>query len=82
MRQRIEEKLAAGEARLSAGDATEKLGLSPRVLRALLQAGLVTVQDVVNRLEEGREATLAIPGLGVKSLEEIETRLRARGLLK
>jgi len=59
--------------------AIEELGLSARVLKVLAKAGIETVQDMVNRLEEGREATLAIPGLGEKSLEEIEERLRAQG---
>jgi hypothetical protein len=36
---------------------------------------------MLNKLEEGREATLAIPGLGEKSLNEIEERLRADGFL-
>jgi hypothetical protein len=40
------------------------------------------VQDVLSKLEEGREAILAIPGLGGKSLEEIEERLRDQGFLK
>jgi len=60
----------------------EELELSARVLRALSEAGLKTVQDVVSKLEEGKEAVLAIPGLGQKSLEEIEEKLRARDILK
>jgi small subunit ribosomal protein S16 len=60
----------------------EELELSARALKSLTQAGIQTVQDVVHRMEEGREAILAIPGLGEKSLEEIEERLRDRGFLK
>ncbi len=62
--------------------AIEELGLSKRVLRVLTEGGIKTVQDLVSKLEEGREATLAIPGLGEKSLEEIEERLRAQSFLK
>lgn len=59
----------------------EELGLSTRVNGVLTRAGMETAQDVVSKLEEGREATLAIPGLGEKSLEEIEEALRQRGWL-
>ncbi len=62
--------------------AIEELELSTRVLGVLTQAGIKTVQDMVDKLQEGREAILAIPGLGEKSLEEIEDSLRARDLLK
>lgn len=59
----------------------EELGLSKRALKALSGAGMETAQDVLTKLEEGRQAILDIPGLGQKSLEEIEERLRDRGLL-
>jgi small subunit ribosomal protein S16 len=59
-----------------------ELELSARVLNALTVAGIETVQGVLSKLEEGREAVLAIPGLGEKSLEEIEERLRDRGFLE
>ena len=61
--------------------AMDQLELSGRVQRVLSEAGIRTVQDMLNKLEEGREATLAIPGLGEKSLNEIEERLRADGFL-
>lgn len=62
--------------------AIQELELSARALNALTAAGIETVQDVLSKLEEGREAILAIPGLGGKSLEEIEERLRDQGFLK
>lgn len=62
--------------------AMDQLELSGRVQRVLSEAGIGTVQDMLNKLGEGREATLAIPGLGEKSLEEIEKRLRADGFLE
>ncbi len=61
--------------------AMDQLELSGRVQRVLSEAGIRTVRDMLNKLEEGREATLAIPGLGEKSLNEIEERLRADGFL-
>jgi small subunit ribosomal protein S16 len=59
----------------------EELGLSTRVVNALAGADIDTVQALLTKLEEGREEMLAIPGLGEKSLEEIEEALKARGLL-
>jgi small subunit ribosomal protein S16 len=60
----------------------EELDLSARVVNALTGAEIDTVQGLLSKLAEGREETLAIPGLGEKSLEEIEEVLRARGLLE
>jgi small subunit ribosomal protein S16 len=60
----------------------EELGVSGRVLKVLTEAGLSTAQDVLDKLAEGRDSVLAIPGLGEKSLEEIEEALRTHGLLK
>ena len=62
--------------------AIEELDLSTRVVNVLREAGIETVQDLLTKLEEGREAALAIPGLGEKSLDEIEESLRARDLLE
>ncbi|HUV74870.1 MAG TPA: DNA-directed RNA polymerase subunit alpha C-terminal domain-containing protein [Anaerolineae bacterium] len=59
----------------------EELGLSARVLNILTAAGLSTAQDLLDKLAEGKDAVLAIPGLGGKSMEDIEEALRARGLL-
>jgi len=60
----------------------EELGLSTRVLKALGEADVHSAQDMLDKLAAGREEVLAIPGLGRKSLEEIEEALRAAGLLK
>jgi small subunit ribosomal protein S16 len=60
----------------------EDLGLSARVINALTGAEIDTVQALLSKLAEGREEMLAIPGLGQKSLEEIEEVLRASGLLQ
>jgi small subunit ribosomal protein S16 len=77
-----EEVAAAEEVAEPVGEmSVEELGLSTRVVNALAGADVDTVQALLSKLEEGREATLAIPGLGEKSLEEIEEALKARGLL-
>ena len=60
----------------------EELGLSTRVLNSLTGAGIDTVQDMLNKLAEGTEEILSIPGLGKKSLDEIQEALRAQGFLE
>ena len=60
----------------------EELGLSTRVLNSLTEAGIDTVQDMLNKLAEGTEEMLSIPGLGKKSLDEIQEALRAQGFLE
>jgi small subunit ribosomal protein S16 len=80
-REEVEEAPAPEEAAAAPGMTIEELELSTRVTRVLDEAGIKTVQDLLKKLEEGREAALAIPGLGEKSLEEIEESLRARDLL-
>lgn len=59
----------------------EELGLSTRVLNSLTGAGIDTVQEMLDKLAEGTEEILSIPGLGKKSLDEIEEALRAQGFL-
>jgi small subunit ribosomal protein S16 len=78
----VEEKAVAEEpAEPIAVVSLEELGLSARVLKALGEADVHSSQDMLDRLTQGREEVLAIPGLGRKSLEEIEEALRAAGLL-
>jgi small subunit ribosomal protein S16 len=78
----VEEKAVAEEpAEPIAVISLEELGLSARVLKALGEADVHSSQDMLDRLTQGREEVLAIPGLGRKSLEEIEEALRAAGLL-
>jgi small subunit ribosomal protein S16 len=77
-----EEVVAAEEvAEPLAEMSVEELGLSARVVHALAGVDIDTVEALLSKLKEGREETLAIPGLGEKSLEEIEEVLKARGLL-
>jgi len=80
---RLAEALAKGE--LEPGEITEEtsiqvLGLSTRFQNALEQAGVTQMGGLLERLEKGEEEILAIPGLGPKSLEEIEERLKMANL--
>jgi small subunit ribosomal protein S16 len=81
-REEVEAAPAPAEAEPVPDIAVEDLDLSTRVVNVLSEAGIETVQDLLTKLEEGREAALAIPGLGEKSLDEIEASLRARDLLE
>jgi large subunit ribosomal protein L31 len=59
----------------------EALELSERVQKALAEAGLVRVGDVLARLQAGDSGLLAIEGIGPKAVEEIKERLAAFGLV-
>jgi len=79
----VEEPVAPEEEREAPPEVSiQDLELPTRAVRVLSEAGIETVQDMLKKMEEGREATLAIPGLGEKSLEQIEESLRTRGFLK
>lgn len=79
----VEEPVAPEEEREAPPEISiQDLELPTRAVRVLSEAGIETVQDMLKKMEEGREATLAIRGLGEKSLEQIEESLRARGFLK
>lgn len=59
----------------------EALDLSERVHKALADAGLASIGDVVDRLEAGDRELLAVEGFGPKALEEVKDRLEAIGLV-
>ena len=52
-----------------------ELGLDGRIESALIGAGVATVEDLAQKLEEGDAAVLAIGGIGAKSLDELKTAL-------
>ena len=55
------------------------LELGPRAEKALIDAGIATIAQAVEKLSEGDEALLAVTGFGRKSLIDMKKRLRARG---
>jgi large subunit ribosomal protein L31 len=59
----------------------EALDLSERVHKALDEAGLATIDDVVKKLEAGDRELLAVDGVGPKALEEVKDRIEAIGLV-
>ena len=63
-----------------AGKALEALGLSQRVYDALTKAGIASLEQLLEKLSQGDEQILALPGIGPKSLAEVKEKLRAAGL--
>lgn len=58
----------------------EALELSDRVHKTLADAGLVSIGEVVKKLEAGDRELLSVDGFGPKALEEVKDRLQAVGL--
>jgi len=57
----------------------EQLDLSVRVFNSLKRTGITTVGEVLEMLDRGPDAMLAIRNFGEKSLDELVTRLREKG---
>jgi large subunit ribosomal protein L31 len=60
----------------------EEMSLNTRSQNALKEAGVTTVRDIMERLEQGEDALLAIYGVGQKALIDIKRYLRAEGLIE
>jgi DNA-directed RNA polymerase subunit alpha len=60
----------------------EGLDLSVRVFNSLKRTGITTVGEVLEILEKGEDAMLAIRNFGDKSLDELMSRLQEKGYLK
>lgn len=60
----------------------ENLDLSVRVFNSLKRTGITTVGEVLDMLDKGEEAMLAIRNFGEKSLEELTERLHEKGYLE
>lgn len=70
------------EQRVPTNLAVDSMALGTRATNALLEAGIVTVGDVMGLLQQGEEALLAIPGVGQKALIDVKRFLRAEGLIE
>ncbi len=51
------------------------LDLNNRVYQILHEANIVTVGDLVQKVEKGKESLMALEGFGPKAFEEVETKL-------
>ena len=59
----------------------EELDLSVRVFNSLKRTGITTIGDVLDMLDRGPDAMLAIRNFGEKSLDELVIKLREKGYL-
>ncbi len=59
----------------------DAMSLGTRAEKALEEAGVTTVGDVLNLLAQGDDALLALPGIGQKALIDIKRFLRAEELI-
>lgn len=59
----------------------EALDLSERIHKILVDADIITIGDVVKKLDKGEAELLALEGLGAKSVQEIKERLQLLGLV-
>jgi DNA-directed RNA polymerase subunit alpha len=60
----------------------EELDLSVRVFNSLKRTGITTIGDVLDMLDRGPDAMLAIRNFGEKSLDELVEKLQDKGYLK
>jgi len=84
--QRREQYKAAQEAKEETAVATnisvEAMGLGKRVEKALIEAEATIAQDLIELLEQGDDALLAISGIGQKALIDIKRYLRANDMIE
>lgn len=60
----------------------DAMSLGTRAQNALVEADITTVGDVLDLLQKGDDALLALPGIGQKALIDIKRFLRAEGLIE
>lgn len=60
----------------------EAMGLGTRVEKALIAAEATIAQDLIELIEQGDDALLAISGIGQKALIDIKRYLRANGMIE
>lgn len=77
--QYLSEQEARESARTSPDRPVEELGLGTRATESLTKAELTTVGQVLERLQQGEAALLAVEGFGRKSLADLKKRLRQLG---
>ncbi len=76
------EQEAKAEKEVETNISVEAMGLGKRVEKALLEAEASIAQDLIDLLEQGDDALLAINGIGQKALIDIKRYLRANGMIE
>jgi len=75
----LKEQEAKEEQKVSPDRPLEDMELGTRVDNVLLEAGLKSIGDILERLEGGEQAILDISGFGRKSLIDLKKKLRQMG---
>ena len=75
----IEDLQAREEGKVSLDRPVADLNLGTRVENVLVEAGLATIGDLLERLEGGEQAMLDVSGFGRKSLIDMKKTLRQMG---
>lgn len=75
------EKEQKSELRSPLALSVDEMSLGTRAQNALAAADVTTVSDVLELLEQGEDALLALPGIGQKALIDIKRFLRAEELI-
>ncbi|MGI6251255.1 MAG: 50S ribosomal protein L31 [Anaerolineaceae bacterium] len=75
----VSEQKAAAESKTSLARPVAELKLTTKAVEALRKAEVITVGDVMTKLEGGEKALLAIDGFGRKSLIDLKKQLRQMG---
>ena len=73
---------AAEEEAQETNISVEAMGLGTRVEKALIAAEATIAQDLIELIEQGDDALLAISGIGQKALIDIKRYLRANGMIE
>jgi len=72
---------ATAQERVEEGTPIKALDLGARTYKCLDQAGIATVEKILEKLAEGDEEMLAIKNFGPKSLAEVKEKLQAKGFV-
>ena len=72
---------ATAQDRVEEGTPIKVLNLGTRTYKCLDQAGIATVEEILEKLAEGDEEMLAIKNFGPKSLAEVREKLQAKGFV-
>jgi len=72
---------ATAQERVEEGTPIKVLDLGTRTYNCLAQAGIATVEEILEKLAKGDEEMLAIKNFGSKSLAEVKEKLQAKGFV-
>jgi large subunit ribosomal protein L31 len=76
------QQAAAEEEAQETNISVEAMGLGSRVEKALIAAEATIAQDLIELIEQGDDALLALPGIGQKALIDIKRYLRANDMIE